>query len=258
MERSRGSSGGWSLSRRYYTHCCVDCGCFTLIELLVVIAILAILAALLLPALSRAQSEARTTACKNNLRQIGISLSLYLGEFQKYPFWREAIVRGQAVGNKWDAALLPYASRNPNIFNCPALRSAMPWTNTPWFNPSYGYNALGTGGERSGIPSLGLDPSSAPTSANAALSENNVVVPADMIAVGDYPMSVIPGEQDGDIAGALDATDDYIADRHNHGGNVLFCDVHVEYGKQTNWMVPNEKARLRWNIDHQPHPESWH
>ncbi len=54
------------------------------------------------------------------------------------------------------------------------------------------------------------------------------------------------------------ATDDYIADRHNHGGNVVFCDVHVEYGKQTNWMVPNEKARLRWNLDHQPHVESWH
>jgi prepilin-type N-terminal cleavage/methylation domain-containing protein len=96
---------------------------FTLIELLVVTAIIAILAAMFLPVLARAKARARRTACINNLRQIGVSYSLWSDDHrQKYP-WVVAPGEGGAmnVAVAWQQAqVISDYLITPKILHCPS------------------------------------------------------------------------------------------------------------------------------------------
>src|SRR5205807_9050871 len=90
---------------------------FTLIELLVVIGIIGILASMLLPALARGKRHAHVATCLNNLRQIGLSLEMFLSDQQRYPYnlGGQEVAEEFACGRTLEQRLVEMRSRS--LFN---------------------------------------------------------------------------------------------------------------------------------------------
>jgi prepilin-type N-terminal cleavage/methylation domain-containing protein/prepilin-type processing-associated H-X9-DG protein len=204
---------------------------FTLIELLVVIAIIAILASMLLPALSQAREKGKSIKCLSNLKQIGLAASLYVGDYdtRRLPdglYWGTSYWQSALANNNYTSALTAPPS---GIFACDSEQrtayGSLSLYNC-WKGTHYGMNFF-----------LGMQ---SPTESNAWQKwhpKTQVPNPSRVMYFGDKPIatnSIFYYDNTG--PGGTTALPTYM--RHQNKMNYIFVDGHGGTGGKD--KVPTE------------------